>query len=86
MQEDLKNKIDLGTEANKYLDCKDMRCPLPIVKLSKAIKQMASGQIVVVEATDPAFKSDVQAWVKTMGCELLEFVEGPVQVAVIRKP
>ncbi len=85
MQEDLKNKINLETDADEYLDCKDMKCPLPIVKLSKAIKQMAAGQIVAVEATDPAFKSDVQAWVKTTGCELLEFIEGPVQVAVIRK-
>ena len=48
-------------EANEYLDCKELRCPLPIVKLSKAIKQMAAGQTIVVEASDPAFKSDVQA-------------------------
>jgi tRNA 2-thiouridine synthesizing protein A len=86
MQEELKNKINLEKDADEYLDCKDMKCPLPIVKLSKTIKQMATGQIVVVEATDPAFKSDVQAWVKTMDCDLLEFIEGHVQVAVIRKP
>jgi len=86
MQEDMKNKMNVEVNADEYLDCRDMKCPLPIVKLSKAIKQMTAGQIIAVEASDPAFKSDVQAWVKTMGCELLEFVEGPVQVAVIRKP
>ncbi len=86
MQEELKNKMNLETDADEYLDCRDMKCPLPIVKLSKAIKQMTAGQVVAVEASDPAFKSDVQAWVKTMGCELLEFIENPVQVAVIRKP
>ena len=72
--------------ADKYLDCTQLRCPEPIVKLSKAFKQMASGQTLAVEASDPAFESDVQAWVKIMGYELLEFTEGPVQKAVIRKP
>lgn len=72
--------------ADEYLDCRELRCPMPIVKVSKAIKQMQPGQSLAVEATDPAFKSDVQAWVATMGYELLEFTEGPVQKAVIRKP
>jgi TusA-related sulfurtransferase len=46
---------------------------------------MSAGETIVVEASDPAFKSDVQAWVKTMGYELLEFKEDSVQTAVIRK-
>jgi tRNA 2-thiouridine synthesizing protein A len=71
---------------DKYLDCTQLRCPMPIVKLSKELKQMTSGQTLVIEASDPAFASDVQAWVKTMGYELLEFTEGPVQKAIIRKP
>jgi TusA-related sulfurtransferase len=85
MQHNLKENVGTETNAHEYLDCKGLRCPLPIVKLSKAMKEMAAGQIVVVEASDPAFKSDVQAWVKTMGYELLEFKEDPVQTAVIRK-
>jgi TusA-related sulfurtransferase len=85
MQNDLKENVDMEINAREHLDCKGLRCPLPIVKLSKAIKQMAAGQTIVVEASDPAFKSDVQAWVKTMDFELLEFKEGPVQTAVIRK-
>jgi TusA-related sulfurtransferase len=81
------SKENAGTELkqHEYLDCKELRCPLPIVKLSKAMKEMTAGQTIVVEASDPAFKSDVQAWVKTMGYELLEFKEDPVQTAVIRK-
>ena len=71
--------------ADKYLDCTQLRCPMPIIKLSKELKQMAPGQTLAVEASDPAFASDVQAWTKTMGHELLELTEGPVQKAVIRK-
>jgi tRNA 2-thiouridine synthesizing protein A len=71
--------------ADKYLDCRQLRCPLPIVKISKAIKEMPSGQTLSVEASDPAFQSDVEAWVRTTGHELLEFLDGPTQRAVIRK-
>jgi tRNA 2-thiouridine synthesizing protein A len=71
--------------ADAYLDCRELRCPLPIVKLSKAIKQMQPGQTLAVEASDPAFKSDLQAWLRTMGHELLEFADGATKKAIIRK-
>lgn len=71
--------------ADKYLDCRRLRCPLPIVRISKTVKEMAAGQTLSVEADDPAFKSDVQAWVQAMGHELLEFTDGPVQQALIKK-
>jgi TusA-related sulfurtransferase len=71
--------------ADKYLDCRQLRCPLPIVKISRMVKQMSPGQTLAVEADDPAFKSDIQAWVQTMGHQLLEFTDGSVQRAVIKK-
>jgi len=71
--------------ADIHLDCKQLRCPLPIVKISRLVKQMSQGQTLAIEADDPAFKSDIQAWVQTMGHQLLEFSDGPVQRAVIRK-
>ncbi len=82
--QDANSKTIERTDA--YLDCKELKCPMPIVKLSKAMKQLDSGQTITVEATDPAFKSDVQAWTRTVGYELLEFIEAAVQIAVIRKP
>lgn len=85
MENNLKDNTNTRISESRYLDCQGLRCPLPIVKLSKAIKEMSAGETIVVEASDPAFKSDVQAWVKTMGYELLEFKEDSVQTAVIRK-
>jgi tRNA 2-thiouridine synthesizing protein A len=84
MSTDTHETVDEKTVAT-YLDCRDLRCPLPIVKISKAFKEMASGQTLRVEANDPAFKSDLEAWVRTMGHELLEFSEGPTQQALLRK-
>ncbi|MCJ7729137.1 MAG: sulfurtransferase TusA family protein [Sedimentisphaerales bacterium] len=71
--------------ANKLLDCKQLNCPMPIVKISQAMKEMSAGEKLEVEATDPAFGADLKAWVQQMRHELVEFSNGPVQRAVIRK-
>jgi tRNA 2-thiouridine synthesizing protein A len=85
-KDDSKDKTEEVKKIDIHLDCTQLRCPLPIVKLSRAIKQMSPGQTLSVEASDPAFESDVKAWVKTMGYELLELSGGPIKKAVIRKP
>ena len=71
--------------ADRYLDCTGLSCPVPIVRLSRAIKEMSGGQTLLVEAADPAFQCDLEAWIRTMGHELLEFSDGAIQRALIRK-
>jgi tRNA 2-thiouridine synthesizing protein A len=44
------------------LDCRDLRCPLPIIRLANAIGDVAVGQTVGVVARDVAARSDVPAW------------------------
>ncbi len=71
--------------ADHYLDCKSLKCPMPIVKISKAFKSMEAGQTLEVEAMDPAFQKDLEAWVRKLGHDLVEFLEGEIQRALIRK-
>ena len=52
---------------DRTLDCKGLLCPMPIVKLSRAIKEMASEQLILMEATDPGSIPDVTAWAKQTG-------------------
>jgi TusA-related sulfurtransferase len=59
--------------ADKTLDCKGMVCPMPIVKTSKAAKEMSSGQNLEVLSTDKAFEADIQAWCKQTGNTLSSF-------------
>ncbi len=66
------------------LDCRDLRCPMPIVRISAAIQGMSPGELLRVEANDPAFHADVEAWSSMTGNELVEFESGEVQSAVIR--
>jgi tRNA 2-thiouridine synthesizing protein A len=62
-------------EPDRILDCKGMLCPIPIVKLSKAIKELAVGQVLRLDATDPGSMPDVAAWGRQTGHEVLSATE-----------
>lgn len=68
------------------LDLKGLSCPLPIVKTAKAMKELNSGDIVEVLATDPGSVPDFHAWSKATGNELIEqTASGGVYRFVIKK-
>lgn len=54
------------------LDVKGLQCPMPIVKTAKAMKELESGDVIQVIATDPGSVKDFAAWSKATGHELLE--------------
>jgi TusA-related sulfurtransferase len=73
-------------ESDKTLDCRGMACPMPIVKMSKALKELESGKILAVTADDPGFEADVRAWCETTGNPLKGLEgEGNTQTAYIEK-
>ena len=69
----------------EYLDCKGLRCPMPIVRISQALKAVPVGTRLRIEATDPAFGADIQAWTGTLGHSLLELEDGAIKTAVVEK-
>jgi tRNA 2-thiouridine synthesizing protein A len=54
------------------LDCRGLVCPLPVIKLSKAIKALATGAVVELLATDPGSVADLEAFEKQTGHRVLE--------------
>jgi len=54
------------------LDAKGLKCPMPVVKTSKEIKNVSIGGVLEVLATDPGSMADITAWTKSTGNELLE--------------
>ncbi len=58
--------------SDKVLDAKGLACPMPIVKTKKAIDEINSGEVLEIHATDKGAKSDLTAWVKSGGHELLQ--------------
>ncbi len=59
-------------QEDKLLDCSGMLCPLPVIKTSKAIKELQVGQVLKMIATDPGAPADMQAWSRQTGNELLD--------------
>jgi TusA-related sulfurtransferase len=56
---------------DRTLDAKGLLCPMPIVKLAKAMKELDSRQVILLEATDPGAVPDVVAWSKNTGNPVL---------------
>ncbi|CAH0345403.1 sulfurtransferase TusA family protein [Bacillus sp. CECT 9360] len=62
-------------EVSKVLDVKGVACPMPIVKTKKAITELETGQVLEIHATDKGARSDLAAWAKSGGHELLDYAE-----------
>jgi TusA-related sulfurtransferase len=56
----------------KVLDLKGLACPMPVVKVSKGIKEVEIGQVVEAQTTDPGSLTDFPAWAKTSGNEIVK--------------
>ncbi len=56
---------------DQVLDCTGLLCPMPIVKTTKAMKELEAGQILKMIATDAGSPPDIEAWSRQTGNELL---------------
>ena len=59
------------------LDVTGLKCPGPIVKTADALRGMASGQRLRIEATEDAFASDIAVWCERTGNKLLRLEVRP---------
>lgn len=70
-----------------YVDAKGLKCPGPIVKVDEAVKSVAVGEEVQVEATEKAFFSDVDVWCQRTGNELKSLTEkdGVIFATIVKR-
>ena len=57
------------------VDARGLRCPVPVIRLGAAIRDLEPGALVRLLATDPAARSDVAAFCRMRGHDLVESVE-----------
>lgn len=57
----LSNSESLG-DASIFIDATGLFCPIPIVKLKKAMDKLHPGERVLIWADDPSFGDDVISW------------------------
>jgi len=80
----LKNSI---MEIKETIDTKGLSCPMPMMKLAKAMKGLKSGEILEMLGTDPGSKSDLPKWCIKTGNTLIEQtdLEGGVFRYLVKK-
>lgn len=61
----------IQTQHDLFLDSKNLLCPMPIIKLTQAIKLIGVGETILTETTDPGSQYDIAAWARQTGHELL---------------
>jgi tRNA 2-thiouridine synthesizing protein A len=61
----------MSDTAKLSLDFKGLLCPMPVVKLAMAMKQVRVGDLIEAIATDPGVMADIPAWARTSGNEVV---------------
>lgn len=72
-REEIKEVPPMNNIAGEFkVDACGLQCPGPILRLYNMMKEMNTGDVVTVQATDYGFTSDVEAWCNTTGNSLLD--------------
>jgi tRNA 2-thiouridine synthesizing protein A len=73
-------------EFSLEVDASGHLCPLPLLRLKKALMEVQSGEVIKIIATDPAAHLDIGVYTDQCGHQILELTrEMNVQVFFIRK-
>lgn len=49
------------------VDCRGMRCPVPIIESAKQIRGLSHGDKFLLKSDDPATQTDLLAWARMTG-------------------
>lgn len=60
------------TTPDLELDLRGLLCPMPMVKVSQNIGNVAVGGVIRAVATDAGAMADIPAWAKSTGNEVLQ--------------
>lgn len=53
------------------IDTRGLRCPAPVIELARAARADGSARVLTVWWTDPAAQTDIGAWARMRGHEVL---------------
>ena len=74
------------TQPTRTVDASGLACPMPIVRTSQAIDDLASGDVLEVISTDRGSLTDIPSWADTLGHTLVDAREdGDKFVYLIKK-
>jgi len=78
-----------GVKPTTIVDSRGTMCPGPITDLFRAYRNANIGDVIELLATDPAAKSDTEAWTKRSGNEIIAVIDEKdyirIQISVVKK-
>jgi tRNA 2-thiouridine synthesizing protein A len=78
--------ISTDIQFDAELDCVGLYCPMPISMTKEEIEKIQIGEVLKVEADDPAAEEDIKRWAKRTGHEILKFEkEGTIMTFFIKR-
>jgi tRNA 2-thiouridine synthesizing protein A len=57
------------------LDARRLLCPLPVIKTQNKVAELSSGDRLKIICTDPGALSDIPAWARIHGHQIVETTE-----------
>ena len=69
----------------KTINLRGLKCPLPALRTKKVLAAMASGDVLIVECTDPLSAIDIPNLLRQTGDVLEETERGEIFLFRIRK-
>lgn len=67
--------MSTAMHADRFVDARGQMCPMPILTLKRMFKELESGQVLAISATDQGARRDIPAWAETTGNTLLSMDE-----------
>ena len=77
--------MDQEINPDAELDCVGFYCPMPISMTKEEIDKIEVGQILKIEADDPAAEEDIPLLAKRLGLVLLEMHKEKDQIHFVLK-
>ena len=55
----------------KSINLQGLLCPMPVIKVTRALREIQVGEMLEAYGTDPAIMADIPAWCRSTGNELI---------------
>ncbi|GAA0205598.1 sulfurtransferase TusA family protein [Kangiella japonica] len=67
------------------LDCRNLLCPMPVIRTQNALKELSEGELLEVTCTDPGTLSDIPTWCRINQHEVVSTEEDKHEIVFIIK-
>ena len=64
------------------VDARRLLCPMPVIRIQDAIKQVAIGDYVEITCTDPGVMNDIPAWCRINGHTVENINQGEYEIVI----